>query len=93
MGFAAPIVPLVSAAATAVSTFAGGFGGGSAPPPPPQFIPPPPAPEVEDPSIQEAAERERLRRARAAGLSSTILTSGRGLQEEATVNRPTLLGQ
>ena len=58
----------------------------------PSFAPPPAAPEAEDPAIQEKAKQEKLRRARAAGLSSTVLTSGRGVSEEALTQPKTLLG-
>jgi len=56
-----------------------------APPPPPR----PPSPE--DASL--AGERERERRARMRGYTSTILTSGLGLGDVAPVARKTLLGQ
>ena len=59
----------------------------------PSFAPPPEAPEPEDPAIQEKAKQEKLRRQRAAGLSSTVLTSGRGVAEDALTQTPTLLGK
>lgn len=56
-----------------------------APPPPPR----PPSPE----DAVLAGERERARRLRARGFSSTILTSGLGLGGAAPVAQKTLLGQ
>jgi hypothetical protein len=56
-----------------------------APPAPPK----PPSPE--DAAL--AGDRERERRLRARGYASTILTSGLGLGDAASVSRKTLLGQ
>lgn len=64
---------------------------GSSPSPPP-IAPPPPIPTVEDPSVKEAEQRERERIRKARGRKATILTSGQGVLEEATVGRKTLLG-
>tara|TARA_R100000700_G_C3166473_1_gene141532 strand:+ start:1055 stop:1282 length:228 start_codon:yes stop_codon:yes gene_type:complete len=64
----------------------------SSPPPPPPPMPPPPAPTRSDADIRATRDNERKRRLAAAGRQSTILTSGQGITEDATANRPTLLG-
>ncbi len=66
-----------------------GFLGGKSPP----ALPPVPEP-VEDKEALEAAaraEEERLRKMK--GRRSTILTGGGGVEEEAQVEKKTLLGQ
>ena len=66
------------------------FGGSGSPPPPPPL---PPLPTIEDPSVQEAADKERRRRLAALGRPGTILTGGQGLLQPANVARKQLLGQ
>lgn len=49
-------------------------------------------PGPEDPSVQEAARRQRLAGA-SASRGGTLLTSGAGLEEDTLLGRRTLLGQ
>jgi len=83
---------IFGALVSAFSSFAGG-GGAPSPPPPPTFAPPPTPPSVDDSDIQEKAREEQARRGRASGLSSTVLTSGRGVTEDALTEKKTLLGE
>ena len=64
------------------------FGAPSLPAPPP----PPEPPKRSDAEVQEAAKQERLRRTKAQGRASTILTSGQGVQDGAQAGVKTLLG-
>lgn len=57
----------------------------------PKIPKPPKPPSPEDAAL--AGERERARRSKARGFSSTILTSGLGLSDLAPVTQKTLLGQ
>lgn len=57
----------------------------------PKIPPAPKPPSPEDAAL--AGERERARRSKARGFSSTILTSGLGLSDLAPVTQKTLLGQ
>lgn len=68
----------------------GGKGGKVKAPPPPAPIPPPPPPTVEDASVkaEQEANRDRLRRGRAA----TILTSGGDQQATVSSAASQLLG-
>lgn len=64
-------------------------------PPPPEL---PPVPTREDPEISAARERQRQADLRRRGRRATILTGGRGVEDElGVVNRPqagaTRLGQ
>lgn len=86
-GFIAPLVGAI------FSSFMGGFGGGQQAPAPPVFNPPPLPPTPEDTSIKDAEKAEKQRRARASGLSSTILTSGLGVEEDPNLAQKTLLGE
>jgi len=54
-----------------------------APPPPP-----PPPPEREDPAIAEAARKSREDELKRRGRRASILTSGRGVTEDAPLGRP-----
>lgn len=63
----------------------------SSPSPPPP--PPPPPPKRDDKEVQEAALKERLRRARAAGRAANILTGGRGITAPLEATRKRLLGE
>ena len=54
--------------------------------------PPPPPPTRSDAEVQAAALAERRRLAARTGRSSTILTSGQGVVDEATPATRTLLG-
>ena len=60
---------------------------------PPKMPAPPPIPTRDDPAVKEAADKERKRRLKAKGRSSTILTGGQGVLEPANIGRKTLLGQ
>lgn len=64
------------------------FGSPSLPAPPP----PPEPPKVSDAEIQGKARDERLRRAKASGRGSTILTGGQGVAEGGAAVK-TLLGE
>lgn len=63
----------------------GSLFGGAKPPTPP---PPAPLPVREDPAVKEAERRERLATARRRGRRATILTSGQGTTDNATITRP-----
>jgi len=67
------------------------MGGIFSPPAAPTPPPPPPPPAVDDAAVQSKARDERLRRAKAQGRGSTILTGGQGVQEGGTAVK-TLLG-
>ena len=67
----------------------GGIFGGGAPAPPPAPLPPP---DRGDADVQLAARNERLRQAGTRGRASTVLTSGKGVTDEATPVKKTLLG-
>lgn len=73
-----------------MNTFKSIFGGGQSAPPPPQPAPPPPT--TNDAADRAAAAQEAGRVQRAQGRASTILTSGAGLLDPATVQKKTLLG-
>jgi len=66
-----------------------GFGGGS----PPSVPDPPPMPQKSDVEVRERERRERERLAKMKGRKSTIMTSSRGVAEEADIGRKTLLGE
>lgn len=68
----------------------GGLFGGGAPAPAPA---PPPPPAATDTDVKSAARDERLRRAKAQGRSSTILTSNQGDTSSVTLGGAKLLGQ
>lgn len=95
MGAAA--IPIITTVASMVAKplisglFSGGGGSASAPEVP-TFAPPPAAPAAEDPNIQAKKREEQLRRAKAKGLSDTVLTSGLGIEGEPLTEKPTLLG-
>ncbi len=61
----------------------------SSPSPPPP-APPPPPPRVDQKEVQAEALKERRRRMLQSGYQSTILTSGAGSEDEATVKKTTL---
>lgn len=64
----------------------GGLFGGDAPNAP---APPPPLPTRGDPEVAAARKREKLAARRRGGRASSILTSGRGVEEQlGTVSRP-----
>ena len=65
------------------------FGGPPALPAPP---PPPPPPKRADVEVQAAARDERLRRTKAQGRASTILTGGQGVAPAEGAAVKTLLG-
>lgn len=69
----------------------GGIFGGGAPAAAP--APPPPPPERSDEEVQQAAREERLRRSKAQGRASTILTSGQGAPDSGSAGVVTLLGE
>lgn len=48
-------------------------------------------PKKDDEGVKDAATKERQRRARARGRSSTILTGGLGAPDEGSVRRASLL--
>lgn len=64
----------------------------TAPPPPPDPEPPPPPPTRDDPEVVDAQRAARKRRISAKGRSSTLLTGGQGVTEEANTGLKTLLG-
>ena len=72
------------------------FGGGASssspglplPPPPP----PPPPPTRDDPAIAEARTRLRSSELRRKGRSALMLTGGRGVEDEALIERPAARG-
>ena len=68
------------------------MGGLFSSPSPPPVEPAPPPPTRSDKDVQEAALRERQRRAKATGRAQTILTSGQGVTDEVTPAAKTLLG-
>tara|TARA_R110001599_G_scaffold171353_1_gene362428 strand:+ start:442208 stop:442417 length:210 start_codon:yes stop_codon:yes gene_type:complete len=55
--------------------------------------PPPAVVTQEEQAVVDSRDRERLRRQRAAGQSSTILTGSEGVTTDAPVTKKTLLGQ
>lgn len=55
--------------------------------------PPPAAPERSDKEVQAAALQERLRRSRARGRASNILTGGQGVTGPLQATRKRLLGE
>lgn len=59
----------------------------------PKIPTPPDIPTRDDPAVKEAGKKERRRRLKAKGRSSTILTGGQGVTEAANIGRKTLLGQ
>jgi hypothetical protein len=65
----------------------------------PRRAAPPPAPPAApttagtDAAVDAAKDQERKRARAVAGRQSTILTSARGLETQANVSRPTLLGR
>lgn len=59
----------------------------------PAVTPAPPLPQRDDPSIAEAARRTKRAAAQRRGRRSTILTSGKGVTETATVDRPEATGK
>lgn len=59
----------------------------------PDFIPPvAPSPTRRDPEIVAAREKQRLTEQRRKGRRSTILTSGRGVEDKLGVTRPQARG-
>lgn len=89
MGGFEAVAPVLSV----VSSVARGFGGGDSGAPAPAAAPP--VPTRDDAEIRQKEREERLRRSKAKGLSSTILTRGLGdedPQQQAT-KKKTLLGQ
>jgi len=68
-----------------------GFFGGGGSPPPVVYTPPPPTRNDEEIRAAKAKEAERLRKQR--GRKSTWLTGGEGVEEDAPVQRKTLLGE
>jgi hypothetical protein len=53
---------------------------------------PAPPPTVIDPAVKVARKNEKKAAAQLAGRKSTILTGSRGVLEEATTSKKTLLG-
>ena len=68
------------------------FGKSSTPAPPPDPEPPPPAPTRDDPEVVDAQRSARKRQISAKGRSSTLLTGGQGVTDEANTGLKTLLG-
>jgi hypothetical protein len=64
-----------------------GFGNSPKAPPPPT-----PPPTMADPSIAEAARKERLSRKRRGGIKDTILTGGLGDTSDPSLDQKRLLG-
>ena len=63
------------------------------PPPPPAPVDmPAPPPTVIEPEVKAARKNEKKAAAQLAGRQSTILTGSRGVLEEATTSKKTLLG-
>lgn len=56
----------------------------------PQYIP---APSDNSAEVKASAEQQRKAAALAKGRQSTLLTGGTGLEDTATVNRRSLLGE
>lgn len=90
MGAIIPIIGAVASLAGSVLPLFMGGGGGSAPVLPPP-LPPPPVPTDDSAEVKDREKAERLRRQKARGLSSTILTQGLA-EEELELAKPTLLG-
>lgn len=67
-----------------------GLGKPKAPPPLPPLQPLPPLPTRADPEIEAARKRQQTAAKLRKGRRATILTSGRGLEEDklGTVSRP-----
>ena len=63
--------------------------GSSSPAPTP---PPPPPPKRTDPEVKEASAREKKRLSARKGRSSTMLTGGLGITDDAPVAKKPLLG-
>lgn len=59
----------------------------------PKLAPQPPVPTINNAEIQQAADRNRRRRANAYGFTDTIQTSPLGVTAPATAQPKTLLGQ
>jgi len=64
-----------------------------APAPPPAPPPVPASPTRDDPEMVEAQRSARRRRIAAQGRSSTMLTGGQGVTEEANLGQASLLGR
>ena len=62
------------------------------PTPPAAVELPAPPPTVIDPAVKVARKNEKKAAAQLAGRKSTILTSSRGVLEEANTSKKTLLG-
>lgn len=83
---------ILSAVSAIGSMFFSSSASAPAPPPMPQFTPAPTPPSIDDEEIQTKAKEEAIRRSRASGLSSTVLTGGSGVEDDALTNKKTLLG-
>jgi hypothetical protein len=68
----------------------GGIFSSPSPPPPPA---PPPPPTRSDAEVQDAAMKERQRRAAAIGRNETIRTSGQGVTDGVQPAANKLLGE
>jgi len=62
-------------------------------PPPPPVQPLPEPPELSEEDKARIAEDERKREMKRKGRRSTILTGPLGVEEEATIEKKTLLGE
>ena len=63
-------------------------------PPPPAPVPTPVAPTVAEVSQSKAADAYDIRKTKAKGRSSTIMTSSKGIEDETlTLGKKSLLGQ
>lgn len=58
----------------------------------PKPMPAPPPPKIEDRSVQDEANKERIRRQRSQGRSSTILTDNATVTPSDAIAKKTLLG-
>ena len=64
------------------------------PPPPPAPVPTPVTPTVAEVSQSQAADAYDVRKTKAKGRSSTIMTSSKGVEDETlTLGKKSLLGQ